>query len=89
MDRLKEHEQYKYAPIESLLEHMISYVYTCEAQFLRTSKISEIFQFNVSRIFFEMNNLYIIWLYAFQFITCKIGSFRIWCYFCSIELAID
>ena len=36
---------------------------------------SEIFHFNVSRIFFEMHNLYIIWLYYFQFITCKIVSF--------------
>ena len=34
--------------------------------------ISEIFQLNKSRIFFEMHNLYIIWLYAFQFITCGI-----------------
>ena len=42
MDRLKEQEQYKYALIESLPEHMISYVYTCEAQFLSTKFFSNL-----------------------------------------------
>ena len=36
------------------------------------SSISEIFQLNVSSKFFEMHYLYIILLYAFQIVACKV-----------------
>ena len=36
------------------------------------SSISEIFQLKVSHKFFEMHNLYIIWIYAFQIVACKV-----------------
>ena len=36
------------------------------------SSIAKIFRLNVPRNFFEMHQFYIIWLYAFRFITCKI-----------------
>ena len=48
---------------------------------MRKSSISETFQPNVFRNFFEMHMLYIIWLYAFQVISCKFASSGIWCYF--------
>ena len=35
--------------------------------------ISEIVQLNISRIIFEMYNLYLIVLNAFQLITCKVS----------------
>ena len=36
--------------------------------------ISEKFQVIMNRIFFEMHNLYIIWLPAFQYLTCKVSA---------------
>ena len=51
------------------------------------SSISEFYQLNVSRSFFEMHNLFIIWLFAFQFVRCKILYFCIRCYCCSNLLA--
>ena len=52
------------------------------------SSTSEMFQLKVSRRLFEMDNLFIIWLYVFKFDTFKIVSFCILCYFCCIESAI-
>ena len=63
----------------------------CEIYYIELTIIKSPFQkFSNSNYLeiFEMHNLYIMRLYDLQFITCKIVSFCLWCYFSCIELAI-